>query len=48
VQMGHTCATFEEAQRAIAQGVTSLCHTFNAAPAVNHRAPGAVAAALLD
>ena len=48
VQMGHTCATFEEAQRAIAQGVTSLCHTFNAAPAVNHRAPGAVAAALLN
>lgn len=48
VQMGHTCATFEEAQQAFSLGVTSLCHTFNAAPAINHRIPGAVTAALLD
>lgn len=46
VQMGHTLATYEQANAAFAAGVTSLCHTFNAAPQVNHRAPGAVGAAL--
>ncbi|MBR0320095.1 MAG: N-acetylglucosamine-6-phosphate deacetylase [Clostridia bacterium] len=48
VQLGHTCATYEEAQAAFDLGVTSQCHTFNAAPAINHRAPGAVTAALND
>lgn len=48
VQIGHTLATFEEARAAFDHGADSLCHTFNAAPSIHHRMPGAVTAALLD
>lgn len=48
VQIGHTCATYEEANAAFEWGVDSVCHTFNAAPSIHHRAPGCVTAALLQ
>jgi len=48
VSLGHSNATFEEAQQAFAQGVKIMTHTFNALPPLHHREPGAVGAALLD
>ena len=44
--MGHTGATFEEASLAIANGVTSVTHTFNGQTALNHRKNGVAGAAL--
>lgn len=46
--LGHSNATFEEAKQAFACGVRMMTHTFNALPALHHREPGAVGAALLD
>lgn len=46
LSMGHTCASFEQAMAAIGWGVSRATHLFNAMPPVNHRAPGAAAAAL--
>ncbi len=46
--MGHTDATFEEAQSAIDLGVTHCTHTFNAMPSIQNRQPGPVVAALLS
>jgi N-acetylglucosamine-6-phosphate deacetylase len=46
--LGHSNATFEEAQTAFARGCSAMTHTFNALPALHHREPGAVAAAFLD
>ena len=48
VQAGHTDATCEEAEAAFGWGVSSLCHTFNAARPIHHRDPGVVNAALLS
>ena len=48
ISLGHSNATFEEARAAFGRGVTLMTHTFNALPTLNHRAPGAVGAALLD
>jgi len=45
VSLGHTNATYEEAQAAIALGATHITHTFNAMSALSHRAPGMVGAA---
>lgn len=44
---GHTAATFEQCEAAIADGVTGFTHLFNAMPPPAARAPGVVAAALL-
>ena len=46
--LGHSDANFEEAKKAFAAGVQMMTHVFNALPALHHRAPGAVAAAVLD
>lgn len=46
--LGHSDATFEEAQLAFDRGVRLMTHTYNALPPLHHRAPGAVAAAMLD
>lgn len=43
--MGHTDATYEQAQEAIQLGVTHITHCFNAMRSLNHRAPGPIAAA---
>lgn len=46
--MGHTNATFDEANAGIAQGVRHTTHLFNAMTALMHRNPGVVGAALSD
>jgi N-acetylglucosamine-6-phosphate deacetylase len=48
VALGHSDATYEEAQQAFGFGVRMMTHTFNALPGLHHRKPGAVAAALLN
>ncbi len=44
VAIGHTAATFEQAEAAIEAGATLLTHAFNGMPGVHHRAPGPVLA----
>ncbi len=46
VQVGHTQATYEEAAEALARGATGFTHLYNAMPALHHRNPGVVGAAL--
>lgn len=48
VGLGHTNATYAEAQRALEQGVVSMTHLFNAMPPLHHRDGGAVCAGLLE
>lgn len=48
VSMGHTNATYEQAQAAIKAGATQTTHTFNAMRAYSHREPGILGAALTD
>ncbi|WP_428627806.1 N-acetylglucosamine-6-phosphate deacetylase [Sphingopyxis sp.] len=45
VSAGHSDATYEEAQRAIAAGLSGFTHLFNAMSPLHHREPGAVGAA---
>jgi N-acetylglucosamine-6-phosphate deacetylase len=47
VSLGHSEATESEATAAYDAGVTMVTHAFNAVPAMQHRAPGPVAAAAL-
>jgi N-acetylglucosamine-6-phosphate deacetylase len=47
VSAGHTDATFEQMQIAVAHGLSQVTHTFNAMSPFNHRQPGVVGAALL-
>ncbi|MDA5147524.1 N-acetylglucosamine-6-phosphate deacetylase [Streptomyces sp. AD681] len=46
--VGHTDATYEQVLAAAAAGARHVTHLFNAMPALGHRAPGPVAAALTD
>jgi N-acetylglucosamine-6-phosphate deacetylase len=46
VSLGHTVASFEQAQAAFAAGATQVTHLFNGMPPMHHRAPGLVGAAL--
>ena len=48
VSMGHTGATYEEANDGIEIGVRHTTHLFNAMTALQHRNPGVVGAALSD
>ena len=48
VSMGHTNATFEEANKGIEKGVKHTTHLFNAMTALSHRNPGVVGSALSD
>ena len=48
VSIGHTDCTYEQAQAAFAAGATCATHLFNAMPPMLGRAPGPVAAAVLD
>ncbi len=48
VSMGHTNATYEEANGGITAGVSHTTHLFNAMTALMHRNPGVVGAALSD
>ncbi len=46
--VGHTSATFEQAQQAFVNGASILTHAFNGMKGIHHRAPGPVIAALRD
>jgi N-acetylglucosamine-6-phosphate deacetylase len=48
VAVGHTDATYEQTQRAIAAGATVGTHLFNAMPPLHHREPGPALALLQD
>lgn len=48
VSIGHTCATCAQTHQAADWGATHVTHTFNAQPALHHREPGVVGAALTD
>lgn len=45
VSMGHSCATYEQAMLAIANGASSMTHVYNGMTAFTHRKPGLVGAA---
>lgn len=44
VSIGHTDATYEQAEEALALGITHMTHCFNAMRPLLHRAPGPLAA----
>lgn len=46
ISMGHTGATFEEANAGVEKGVSHATHLFNAMTALTHRSPGVVGSAL--
>ncbi len=46
VQLGHSCASCEEAEAALAAGAAGFTHLFNAMTGMHHRRPGMVGAAL--
>ncbi len=46
--IGHTDATYEEAERAVEQGARQATHTFNAMRPFAHRDPGVIGAVLTD
>lgn len=46
--LGHSEASYEEANRAFASGASSVTHLFNAMSPLHHREPGLVGAALLS
>lgn len=48
VAVGHSAATFEQAQAAFDRGATLVTHAFNALPGIHHRRPGPVVAAFGD
>ncbi len=48
VSIGHTTASFEQAQEAIRHGASRGTHLFSAMPQIHHRQPGATVALLLD
>ena len=48
VSLGHTDATYEELVAGIDAGATMVTHLYNAMSPFEHRAPGAVGAALVD
>jgi N-acetylglucosamine-6-phosphate deacetylase len=47
VSLGHTDASLEQAQAGVAAGARMFTHTFNAMAPLDHRHPGAAAAAIL-
>ncbi|GIV84671.1 MAG: N-acetylglucosamine-6-phosphate deacetylase [Candidatus Roseilinea sp.] len=48
VAIGHTDATYAQAQAAFAAGANQATHTFNAMRGLHHREPGAVGAAMAN
>lgn len=48
LSMGHTGASYEQAQAAISNGIGHVTHLFNAQTALQHRNPGVVGAALTN
>ena len=48
VTAGHSAATYEQVEAAVERGLDQATHTFNAMPALHHREPGLLGAALTD
>ena len=48
ISMGHTSASFEEAEKAVRAGVRHVTHLFNAQTGLHHRDPGVVGCALSE
>ncbi len=48
VAIGHSMATFDQAQEAFDRGARILTHAFNAMNGIHHRAPGPIIAAFED
>lgn len=48
MSMGHSVATYDEAEKGIEAGITHSTHTFNAMVGYNHREPGIIGAALTN
>lgn len=48
LSVGHSAATYEQMRAALEDGFRYVTHAFNAMPGIHHRAPGLLAAALLD
>ena len=48
ISLGHTDATFEEAEKAADLGATRITHLYNAMRSFNHRDPGILGCALAD
>jgi N-acetylglucosamine-6-phosphate deacetylase len=48
VSLGHSQATSAQAQCAFQKGATMVTHAFNAMPALHHREPGLLGAAIID
>jgi len=46
ISAGHTCATLQQMEEAIVQGVGCVTHLFNAMNAFHHREPGVIGAVL--
>jgi N-acetylglucosamine-6-phosphate deacetylase len=47
VSLGHSMATAEQAREAFARGASMVTHAFNAMPALHHRQPGLLGAAIV-
>lgn len=45
VQIGHTCASYDQCMQALTQGASGFTHLYNAMTPLKHRDPGAVGAA---
>ena len=48
MEIGHTCASYEQAIAAIDAGASLATHTFNGMEPLNHREPGVLGAVLTD
>lgn len=48
VSLGHSMATATQASQAFDQGATMITHAFNAMPALHHREPGLLGAAMVN
>lgn len=46
VSIGHSSASYQEAQAAFEQGINIVTHLYNAMPPMTHRSPGLIGAAL--
>lgn len=48
ISLGHSQASFNQAEKAFNLGASMVTHAFNAMPGLHHREPGLLAAAIID